>query len=850
MANYNVDIAVAVKNLTSLDKLKSELKEIDDAYKKLGVGDKLQLKERAALIKREIGLEEEKTKKIERRTRLEEKAADARSARIAREASLAARARSGELEVTDPAGPDVRLRSYAEAQQKAVKAESDLRNEINKGNMALDLRRQQTERIGKQRRQNMNMVDREIDFEKRLNDIFRKRGLLTEQQMKKEERMRKKRINAAVTGGAFPLLFGGGPLQALGGAIGGGISGEMFSGATVGLQVLGSTVDRIIGGLISSANELALATTETDANIETILNSLGRVGDASLEYIRNLDTTETKVFALKEANEQLARVVGTEGVENLQKFGDQSRRLQNELTSFFTSLSASVAGLIAQEGRLDEITKMFEEMRLLDAAKRSAQSDPEMALLFAQRKTATGQDRLKLADQILDRQRQIEESADNELEIKRQQLAVFLEDQRLREQALVDQEAAEAAAGRELANRLNAGDDIIETLNRQLRVAQARTDQERLTARQQNQQEQALDKIHESQEDIVRGLLSELFAQQNINFALEERKKIMEKLRKFAETRTPAERTRDDLNREVELLGAKLQGQEKAFTLARDIADADRKGVEGAENLLTLRQQLKDQLTSQDIKKEQEDRIGQLQAQINGTEEQFELQQKIQEILDKKLGTGEAELIQNEIKIASLEEEAKLIEQQRQLYEQVGATIQSGIVNGIMSALDGSKSLSESLSGLLKQVGGMFLNVGIGALGQSMGIPGFKPFAQGGYVSGPTTALVGEGGQGEYVIPENKMRESMARYSRGARGSAVVPEAGASGTSGEGGGTAVAAPIDVRFNVERINNVDYVTAEQFQVGLARAAQQGAAEGERRAMGSLRNSAAVRRRIGV
>jgi hypothetical protein len=133
----------------------------------------------------------------------------------------------------------------------------------------------------------------------------------------------------------------------------------------------------------------------------------------------------------------------------------------------------------------------------------------------------------------------------------------------------------------------------------------------------------------------------------------------------------------------------------------------------------------------------------------------------------------------------------------------------------------------------------------LGALG---GIP--TGYADGGYVSGPTNAVVGEGGQGEYVIPENKMRESMARYSRGARGSAVVPEAGASGTSGEGGGTAVAAPIDVRFNVERINNVDYVTAEQFQVGLARAAQQGAAEGERRAMGSLRNSAAVRRRIGV
>ena len=126
---------------------------------------------------------------------------------------------------------------------------------------------------------------------------------------------------------------------------------------------------------------------------------------------------------------------------------------------------------------------------------------------------------------------------------------------------------------------------------------------------------------------------------------------------------------------------------------------------------------------------------------------------------------------------------------------------------------------------------------------------GFK-FAQGGYVSGPTNALVGEGGQGEYVIPENKMRESMARYSRGARGSAVIPESGASGTSGEGGGSAVIEPLDVRFNVERINNVDYVTAEEFQVGMQKAAAQGAQRGQQLALTRLQQSPNTRRRLGL
>ena len=122
--------------------------------------------------------------------------------------------------------------------------------------------------------------------------------------------------------------------------------------------------------------------------------------------------------------------------------------------------------------------------------------------------------------------------------------------------------------------------------------------------------------------------------------------------------------------------------------------------------------------------------------------------------------------------------------------------------------------------------------------------------AAGGYISAPTSTLIGEGGQGEYVIPENKMRESMARYSRGARGAAVVPSSGASGTSGEGGGTAVAAPIDVRYTVERINSVDYVTADQFQAGMRQAADQGAKQGEQQTLKRLQMSSSTRKRVGM
>jgi len=88
----------------------------------------------------------------------------------------------------------------------------------------------------------------------------------------------------------------------------------------------------------------------------------------------------------------------------------------------------------------------------------------------------------------------------------------------------------------------------------------------------------------------------------------------------------------------------------------------------------------------------------------------------------------------------------------------------------------------------------------------------------------------------------------MSRYSAGARGAAVIPGNGASGGGGTVGGGS--GSIDVRYTVERINSVDYVTADQFQRGMAQAAKQGAEQGERRALSRLQNSPSVRRRVGV
>ena len=207
----------------------------------------------------------------------------------------------------------------------------------------------------------------------------------------------------------------------------------------------------------------------------------------------------------------------------------------------------------------------------------------------------------------------------------------------------------------------------------------------------------------------------------------------------------------------------------------------------------------------------------------------------------------------------------------------------NAFANAFVDVVSGTKSVQQAAADMLKSIASDFLAMAkkiiaqqlimilyqtiLKALGGGGGV-GFNPnapsitgnslgdfgggtalFAEGGYVTGPTNAVVGEGGEPEYVIPESKMRESMGRYSRGSRGSSVIPAEGG-GAAGTEDGTITASAIDVRFKVERINSVDYVTATEFQQGMQQAAKEGAQRGEQQAIKRLQMSSGTRKRIGL
>jgi len=156
-------------------------------------------------------------------------------------------------------------------------------------------------------------------------------------------RIDQSRRSAALTGGAFPLLFGGGFGQAAGGAIGGLFSGKLFGGLTVALQVAGMAVDSFVNSTISFGSSLG----ETDSALQSMT-------ERSLFSTRATRERAEELQALGETQElsnlltaELASTIGTDGVKAFKDLGDETSEFSTLVNKLFISLQALVAGPLA-----------------------------------------------------------------------------------------------------------------------------------------------------------------------------------------------------------------------------------------------------------------------------------------------------------------------------------------------------------------------------------------------------------------------------------------------------------------------------------------------------------------------
>ena len=203
-------------------------------------------------------------------------------------------------------------------------------------------------------------------------------------------------IQSALISGAFPLLFGQGLLGGLAGGAGGFIGTKMggqtggFAGGLIATAAL-TQVQQIIDGVTAVGN----AFSKTNLDITQVTKSLGLVGTPSAKYLQLLEQTQGKQAAYNESIKRLTRIVGDEGVKNLQEFGDASRQFANDVSVLTTRLAAAFAGFanklnkkgLLGLGGLSKFTKPFETSGILRKA--NLNESPEMASLIAQRDALT-----------------------------------------------------------------------------------------------------------------------------------------------------------------------------------------------------------------------------------------------------------------------------------------------------------------------------------------------------------------------------------------------------------------------------------------------------------------------------
>lgn len=98
---------------------------------------------------------------------------------------------------------------------------------------------------------------------------------------------------------------------------------------------------------------------------------------------------------------------------------------------------------------------------------------------------------------------------------------------------------------------------------------------------------------------------------------------------------------------------------------------------------------------------------------------------------------------------------------------------------------------------------------------------GFKAFAKGGMVKGPTLGLIGEGGEDEYIIPQSKAAGFAMNYLSGKRGAGAIPG------FAEGGYVAPSsANVSIQTGpVTQMNGTNYVTTQQMGKAVQAGVQQ-------------------------
>ena len=156
------------------------------------------------------------------------------------------------------------------------------------------------------------------------------------------------------------------------------------------------------------------------------------------------------------------------------------------------------------------------------------------------------------------------------------------------------------------------------------------------------------------------------------------------------------------------------------------------------------------------------------------------------------------------------------------------------ILNGIGSAIG---SVVDAINGVIKGANQALAAAKLPQI-PLLPAPNIPRFAEGGVVSGPTLAMVGEGGEPEYIVPQSKASKFANNWLAGVRGAAAIPK------FAEGG---VVVPGNAQVSIQtgpvtQMNGTNFVTTQDLSSAVA--------AGVNQTLGLLRNDMNTRRTVGL
>ena len=568
---------------------------------------------------------------------------------------------------------------------------------------------------------------------------------------RQQTRARTGRFRDIATGAGFPLLFGGGPIQALGGGIGGAVGG-------LGGAIAGSAIVSQLEAFGRAAAEVGVKVTSTTGTLELLREKSLFADEAQEALAAKYERTGEvgKLAAL--VTGQLADQIGNKGVMSLRELGKQTKQITKLWGLLTTQLFSLVSGPLTKFlAVVNAVLERFTTEQRFNA--RLENLTPEKAALMRselKRRTAST---TKFDPNFPGMQDEGGFTSFIPGEAKVDVMKDLLGQSRFKQDdipTIVTPKDLQDLGGNNLKEQvalLGVRNKLTSrTLTLDALIAQAE-----------------LDKNFSVKETLEIEKARQQFLARNAELGIKEMAE-SERTARFKESQ--------------------LQFANDLFKIGMVRVNLERNTLEPLEK---QKQFLEETLE-----------FGREEATFRQLirESTENMPEPLKKIVEKYLKGNKA-----------LQEQITLAEQMRGIYEQIGATIKDGVVEGISAAVEGTKTLGEVASNVLRRIANQLLDVGVNLA--LFGVPtGLGKKDSGGLLSsifgrangGPVGAgrpyMVGErgpelfvpGAQGN-IVPNNAMGSANVTVNVDASGSSVEGNSDQAAQLGRMLGAAVQAEL-------------------------------------------------------